>query len=208
MTDLKEQLIALGAVFESAALVDKLARTGLVATPLLECQLHSLLVRNPKTTLEIYGGDTFHLHEGFKTLSGALERNARDLPRDPLRYALAMISLEKQLYRRGDMLNTIADCLDQIEKQVAHFGLTHPNVIASFAALYQDTISTFRQRIQVHGDMRFLQNPDVAAKVRALLLAGIRSARLWHQLGGSRWQMIVNRRKLLDALPNLIRNPS
>ncbi|HCA65979.1 MAG TPA: lysogenization regulator HflD, partial [Pseudomonas sp.] len=29
---------------------------------------------------------------------------------------------------------------------------------------------------------------------------GIRSARLWRQLGGHRWQLIFSRRKLLDAL--------
>ena len=48
--------------------------------------------------------------------------------------------------------------------------------------------------------MRHLQQTDTAAKIRALLLAGIRSARLWRQLGGHRWQLIFSRRKLLDAL--------
>ena len=45
-----------------------------------------------------------------------------------------------------------------------------------------DVLSTLRQRIQVHGDMRNLQQPNNASKIRALLLAGIRSARLWRQL--------------------------
>ena len=44
------------------------------------------------------------------------------------------------------------------------------------------------------------QQSDNAAKIRALLLSGIRSARLWRQLGGHRWQLIFSRRKLLDAL--------
>ena len=96
--------------------------------------------------------------------------------------------------------------LDQIEQQVQHFGVAHENVIAACGGLYQDTISTFRQRIQVHGDMRFLQQPANAAKIRALLLAGIRAARLWHQLGGRRWQLLFSRRKLLNALYPLIRN--
>jgi high frequency lysogenization protein len=53
--------------------------------------------------------------------------------------------------------------------------------------------------------MRHLQQSDNAAKIRALLLAGIRSARLWRQLGGHRWQMIFSRRKMLDALYPLLR---
>ena len=84
-------------------------------------------------------------------------------------------------------------------------GLRHPAVIAAFGGLYEDTLSTFRHRIQVHGDMRNLQQSGNAAKIRALLLAGIRSARLWRQLGGYRWQMVFSRRKLLDELYPLLR---
>ncbi len=200
MTALDEQLVALGAVFQAATLVDRIARTGQSAPAPLGCLLRSLLVRSPDSTLEIYGGDDINLRDGYRALVGALERESSTLQREPLRYALAMIGLERQLDRRGDMLDVIASRLDQIEMQVEHFGIDHPNVIASFAALYQDTLSTFRQRIQVQGDMRHLQQPDNAAKIRALLLAGIRSARLWRQLGGHRWQMIFSRRKLLDAL--------
>ncbi|HCE8562539.1 TPA: lysogenization regulator HflD [Pseudomonas aeruginosa] len=168
MSDPRQQLIALGAVFESAALVDKLARTGQISEAPLGCMLGSL-------------------------------------QREPLRYALAMLTLERQLDKRGDMLDLIGQRLDQVEQQVQHFGLVHENVIASFASIYQDTLSTFRQRIQVHGDMRHLQVSSNAARIRALLLAGIRSARLWRQLGGSRWQMVFSRRRLLNELYPLLR---
>lgn len=200
MNTLDEQLIALGAVFEAATLVDRIARTGQVPNASLGCMLGSLLVRNPETTLEIYGGDDLNLRDGYRALVGALERDSSALQREPLRYALAMIGLERQLDKRDDMLQVIGSRLDQIQQQVEHFGITHENVVASFGGLYQDTLSTFRQRIQVQGDMRHLQQTDNAAKIRALLLSGIRSARLWRQLGGHRWQMIFSRRKLLDAL--------
>ena len=200
MTRLDEQLIALGAVFEAAAQVDRIARTGQSAPAPVACLLRSLLIRSPHSTVEIYGGDDLNLRDGYRALVGALERESSALQREPLRYALAMIGLERQLDKRGDMLEVIASRLDQIEAQVGHFGIDHPNVVASFASLYQDTLSTFRQRIQVQGDMRHLQQSDNAAKIRALLLAGIRSARLWRQLGGHRWQLIFSRRKLLDAL--------
>ena len=50
-----------------------------------------------------------------------------------------------------------------------------------------------------------LQVSSNAARIRALLLAGIRSARLWRQLGGSRWQMVFSRRRLLNELYPLLR---
>lgn len=206
MTPRQEQLIALGAVFEAAALVDRIARTGQVPNAALANLLGSLLVREDKPALEIYGGDDLNLREGYRALVGALERDTSSLQREPLRYALAMIGLERQLDKRRDLLQVIGSRLDQIQQQVDHFGLTHENVIASFGGLYQDTLSTFRQRIQVQGDMRHLQQSDNAAKIRALLLAGIRSARLWRQLGGHRWQMVFSRRKMLDALYPMLKS--
>lgn len=206
MDSRQEQLIALGAVFEAAVLVDRLANTGQIPPSQMACMLGSLLARNPENTQEIYGGDDINLRDGYRALAGALERDTTVLQRDPLRYALAMISLERQLDKRGDLLQVIAARLDQIQKQVDLFGLTHENVVAAFGGLYQDTLSTFRQRIQVQGDMRHLQQSDKAAAIRALLLAGIRSARLWRQLGGHRWQMVFGRRKLLDALQPMLRS--
>ncbi|MFC3606749.1 high frequency lysogenization protein HflD [Stutzerimonas tarimensis] len=202
----QEQLIALGAVFEAAVLVDRIAHTGQIPSSQMACMLGSLLVRNPESTQEIYGGDDINLRDGYRALAGALERDATTLQRDPLRYALAMISLERQLDKRGDLLQVIAARLDQIQRQADLFGLPHENVVAAFGGLYQDTLSTFRQRIQVQGDMRHLQQSDKAAAIRALLLSGIRSARLWRQLGGHRWQMVFGRRKLLEALQPMLRS--
>ena len=206
MSPMQEQLVALGAVFEAAVLADKIARTGQVSEASMGCMLGSLLVRDPKTTLDVYGGDDLNLRDGYRALISSLERNPSALQREPLRYALAMIGLERQLDKRSDMLQVMGSRLDQIQQQVEHFGLVHDNVIAACGGLYQDTISTFRQRIQVHGDMRFLQQPSNAAKIRALLLAGIRSARLWRQLGGHRWQLVFSRGKLLKELYELTRN--
>ena len=200
MNRLDEQLLALGGVFTAAALADRIARTGRAPEAQLSCLLGSLLVRDPQNTLEVFGGDDLNLREGYKALAGALERNSSSLQREPLRYALALLMLERQLAKRDDLLQIIGQRLQQIEQQVGHFGLTHANVIAACGGLYQDTISTFRQRIQVHGDMRFLQQPDNAARIRALLLAGIRCARLWRQLGGHRWQLVFSRQKLLQAI--------
>lgn len=205
MNPIQEQLIALGAVFEAAFLVDKIAKSGQVSEAALGCMLGSLLVREPDSTLEVFGGNDLHLRDGYRALVGALERDPAALQRDPLRYALALLGLERKLAKRNDLLQVIGSRLDQIQQQVQHFGLVHDNVIAASGSLYQDTLSTFPQRIQVQGDMRHLQQASNASKIRAILLAGIRAARLWRQLGGSRWQLVFYRRKLLNELYPLLR---
>ncbi|MDP3847922.1 MAG: high frequency lysogenization protein HflD [Pseudomonas sp.] len=205
MNPIQEQLIALGAVFEAAFLVDKIAKSGQVSEAELGCMLGSLLVRDPDNTLDVFGGDDLNLRDGYRALVGALERNPAALQREPLRYALALLGLERKLAKRDDLLQVIGSRLDQIQQQVQHFGLVHDNVIAASGSLYQDTLSTFPRRIQVQGDMRHLQQASNASKIRAILLAGIRAARLWRQLGGSRWQLVFGRRKLLNELYPLLR---
>ena len=73
------------------------------------------------------------------------------------------------------------------------------------ATLYQDTISRLAHRIQVEGQMDYLQNEYVANRVRSLLLAGIRSAVLWHQLGGRRWRLIFYRKRVQETAGSLRR---
>lgn len=200
MTPLQEQITALGGVFQAAALVDKLAHSGQVSDAALVYMLKTLLVRNPETTLDVYGGDDLGLRDGYKLLLAVLERETDNLPRESLRYVVSMLSLERQFSRRDDLLEIAGKRIPKIEQQVELYGISSDNIASSFGGLYQDTISTFKQRIQVHGDMRFLQQEATAAKVRALLFAGIRSARLWRQLGGRRWHLLTKRGSMLNEL--------
>ncbi|KAA0696767.1 lysogenization regulator HflD [Halopseudomonas laoshanensis] len=204
MTQAEEQVIALGAVFQAAILVDKLARSGQISEAPAACLLGSILERSPDDVLQIYGGSTYQIRQGVQALQAMLERDTAALQRDALRYTMNLLVLERQLAKRDDMLNVLGQRLEQAGSQVEHFGILHDNVTASFGSIYQDTLSTLRLRIQVHGDMRYLQQPDTANRIRALLLAGIRSARLWRQLGGHRWQMLVSRKKLLDATRSVL----
>ena len=79
--------------------------------------------------------------------------------------------------------------------------------MSKIGELYQETISTINPRIIVKGEQSYLSNVDTASKVRTLLLAGIRSAILWNQIGGSQWKLLFTRgnyvrtaKKLLDQV--------
>ncbi|WP_304638688.1 high frequency lysogenization protein HflD [Pseudomonas sp.] len=204
MNQTEEQVIALGATFEAALQVDKLARTGQYSEGPVTCLIRSIFDRSPDRVIDIYGGSPYQIRHGLQALEAMLERDTASLQREALRYVMNLLALERQLAKREDMLQVLGQRLDQAGKQVEHFGILHDNVMAGLGGTYQDTLSTLKLRIQVHGDMRYLQQPDVANQIRALLLAGIRSARLWRQLGGHRWQLLISRRKLLDACKNVL----
>lgn len=204
MTLAEEQVLALGGIFEAALQVDKLARSGQSSEGPVSCLIQSIFERSPDDTLGVYGGSHHQIRGGLQAVGSMLERDTAALQRDALRYAMNLITLERQLAKRDDMLAMLGQRLDRAEQQIGHFSLLHDNVMASLGSTYQDTLSTLRLRIQVHGDVRHLQQPDVANRIRALLLAGIRSARLWRQLGGHRWQLLFSRGKLLEATRTIL----
>ncbi len=198
----QDQAAALAGVFQAATLVDQLARTGQWSEETLTPSIHSIFVTSPNNVAEVYDG-FYRLGLGKKTLSAVVSRDSSAIGGDVIRYALAMIHLEKKLSRNRKMLNTIGERLQKTREQVDHFGLLHDNVISSLASIYLDTLSTFKTRITVAGDTRFLQNQANANRIRAILLAGIRSATLWRQCGGSRWHLFISRKNLLDGLQRI-----
>jgi high frequency lysogenization protein len=113
------------------------------------------------------------------------------------RYVIALLQLERKLRHDSAMLDRVAAGIDQARARLPHFSLLHSNILAQLADIYSSTISTLQPRILVRGEALHLQNPENANKIRALLLAGIRAARLWVQVGGRRWQILFRRRRLL-----------
>lgn len=193
---LTDQTLALAGVFQAATLVSQVAHQGRCAESTLETSLRSLFMTNPDNTLDVYGGELMNLREGLDALAKILSNQTRQQDMDILRYSLNLIQLESSLNRKREMMGAIGERIDQARHTANHFGYVHSNLIGNLASIYTDTISTFRLRIQVTGDPSVLQREENAARVRALLLAGIRSAVLWRQTGGRRWQLIFRRRKV------------
>ena len=71
------------------------------------------------------------------------------------------------------------------------------------AELYIETLGTLDSRIQVTGNASILQRPDVASKIRSLLLMGVRFAWLWRQLGGRRWHLLTHRNRIRSTIESL-----
>ncbi|MBW7470166.1 high frequency lysogenization protein HflD [Marinobacter sp. M216] len=194
---LNDQTLALAGVFQAANLVQQIAHNGQCTEASLETCIRSLFATDPASTLDVYGGDLADIREGLVTLSSVLSEQSKQQDIEVLRYVLNLIHLESKLNRRPDMLDVIGSRIDQARHTASHFGYTHSNLISNLASIYADTISTFRLRIQVSGNPTVLQQEENAARVRALLLAGIRSAVLWRQTGGRRWQLIFARKKVI-----------
>ena len=199
-----DRTLALAGLFQAVMLVTHVARKGVADSELFENTLESLFVVNPQTTLEVYGC-VANVRDGLMLLRNQFGDvpEARDV--EQARYAMSLINLERKLAKRPDLLQLISQGLKEADKQAEMWHVTHENVVAKLADIYLNTVSTLSPRIIVSGEHGHLQNTNNANKVRALLLAGMRSAVLWRQCGGSRLQLLFGRGSLMREVDALLR---
>lgn len=193
---IKHQVTALAALVQACQLVDQLSKSGEVKEADTKPLLRSLFQFNPESVEDIYAD---RLVLGLRILNEALSREPQQY-RDALRYAMIILSLERQLSKKPEMLSILRSRLEHSEFRSQHFGDSFSETAPSIAGIYQDTISTFRQRVKVTGNIQHLQDKQVAEKIRCLLLTAIRAAMLWRQLGGRRWQLVLKRKALLESV--------
>ncbi len=206
-----DRTLALAGLFQSAHLAQQLARDGRAEISAFAASIQSLLLINAPSTEVVFGGAQ-GVKSGLNLLRDKLagETDAGDV--EIAKYVLSMIHLEGQLRRNPEIQGAIRRGIEAIQSQMKFFETeetgerVHPLLIEKLAELYTQTISTLTPRIMVNGDHGYLSNPTIAAKVRVALFAGIRSAFLWRQLGGNRWQLLFHRGKITNEAAQIINN--
>lgn len=198
---LTDQTIALAGLTQAVQLVRNIARNGSADDEDLETCLSSLLKINADSVEDVYGG-LKKLKNGLALLERQLGE-PETVDTEMARYAAALVYLEGKYQKQSAMQKTVRAGLERATTQAAHFSVIHENVLSNLADVYQNSISQLAPRIVVVGEQRFLENPANANKIRALLLAGIRSAWLWRQCGGGRLGFLLNRRKLREEAKRL-----
>jgi high frequency lysogenization protein len=202
LNTISNQTIALAGIAQSAALVQQLALTGTADPAAFEASIGSLFINDENGIENVFGGLS-GLKLGIEQLNDQLSGLKIPNP-EQARYAASLVFLENQLAKRPEMLKTIFTGIERAQTQSEHFGLLHENVLANLGNIYHSTISTMQPRIMVNGEQEYLSRPDVVNKVRACLLAGIRSVILWKRCGGARWKFLFYRKKIQAELQILL----
>ena len=73
-------------------------------------------------------------------------------------------------------------------------------MLSALGSLYAETVSHLRPKVMVQGNPHYLGQADIVAEIRAILLAALRSAVLWRQMGGSAWDIFLRRRAMQQAI--------
>lgn len=197
--------LALAGVCQSARLVQQLAHHSECDEQALRVSLQSLLDLNPPSVRAVYGNNLSHLHMGLETLQAVLNASSREgFGAELTRYTMGLIVLERKLNCNHGAQEALSRRIDGLHRQLNHFDLLSDTLISSMGSIYVETISPLGPRIQVTGAPAVLQNTQIQSKVRAVLLAGIRSAVLWQQVGGGRLQLMFGRNRLFKKAKQII----
>ncbi len=198
----RDRLIALAGVYQAGWCAQGIARRGMADSQAMETCIHSLFQVAPEDVPAVFGGEEKiapGLRQFISQVNGGKQRDM-----DLTRYVISLLQLERKLDSNSTMLGKIAEGIAGAESQLTHYHLLHANLLARLAGIYSDTVSQLQPRIMVRGEELHLRNPDNQNKIRALLLAGVRCARLWSQVGGRRRQILFQRRGMLEAAKQLL----
>lgn len=165
--------------------------------------------------------DFFHqlsdISLGLKTLESSITQPFTPTPKSkipklssaklPMSYAMSLLALEKKVYSNPKFVEIIENSQQKILKQLSFFDqdYAHPSIVANLAQTYVDTAGQINPRILVRGNAEAFKDPAHTNRIRACLFTGLQMAHLWRQLGGSSWNMIFSKRKLLRDIQDLAR---
>ncbi len=197
---LRDQCIALAGICQSAALVHRTAHGLATSSREIDPLITSIFATEPQTIDDVYGSVN-QLRTGAAAAAEMLSKPSPDLV-PALKYVMALLDIETRLRGRAELTQTLRNGIDELRAASTERG---ESLFTPLSALYQRTISTLDRRVHVSGSPEFLQRNEVAAKIRTLLLAGVRSAWLWHQSGGRRWHLILRRSTIRNTLTTLAR---
>ena len=200
---MKERTMALAGIFQATELVRQAANHGTWSGYAADTCLDSLLAIEADTVDEIYGNAN-RLRLGAETLVSVLQGDRRHV--ESLGYAVSIMQLENNFRKKAEMQSHIGTELQSVATIDGDLELHEIKDLQAekIADLYTKTISTFSPRIVINGRPQYLQVDRTVNWIRTLLFSGLRSAVLWRQMGGGRFNLMFGRKKMLEQAQTLL----
>jgi high frequency lysogenization protein len=194
------EVLALAGVFQAARLVVDLAYEGHCDAAAMEASLNSVLRIDASTPAAVFGGlDGLRL--GLALFGDVMEGNGRES--SVTRIAVTILHLERKLSRQPAMLAALREGIEAAARDLGRGELDSDALAERLGGLYGDTLSTLKPRVIVQGNGNNLSQPAMVARIRAALLAAVRAAVLWRQMGGGHIRLFFNRRRFAQRAREL-----
>lgn len=199
-----DQCIALAGLFQAVEQMRHSARSGepgdrAALVPVLEAVLRI----DAPSAAQVYGGIA-NLAPGLTLLAAHLSRELDATRMEQARYAASLMYLERRLAANAHAAGRLTAGLQLLALERGQREVDDAWMLERLADLYVQHVSPLGPRIMVSGEPVHLKTEVNAARIRSLLLAGLRAAVLWRQCGGRRWKLALFRGALRAATLTLL----
>ncbi|SPL69916.1 high frequency lysogenization protein HflD [Acinetobacter stercoris] len=222
----QNRALALAAVFQATQLTHMTAMMGrqtigesgnFYFEQLIKASLNIRPVENCSCQTLDFFNQLADISLGLKTLESSITQPFSTAPKSrlpkmsnaklPMSYAMSLLALEKKVYNNPEYVEIIEQSQQKILKQLSFFdnNYVHPSILANLAQTYVETAGQINPRILVRGNAEAFKDASHTNRIRASLFTGLQMAHLWRQLGGSSWNMIFSKRRLLQDIQDLAR---
>ena len=198
---MKDRVIALAGLMQALHQVQGMANNGHFETPPLSVCMDSLFRFDAESPEQIFG-TIGNLRPGLQLFSKQLEGQTRDGAM--IKMAMSVLQLERQFNRNPEAMRAVQHQLKHLGPLCNERGSTDAEVLGKCGEIYANHISPLGPKVIVQGSPAYLSQPIVVGEIRAALLAAIRAAVLWRQMGGSYWDFFVSRGKMTNAARELL----
>ena len=199
---LLEQTLAFVGITQAATLVDDIANGRPVSVDGEQVIVAAIFVTDPDSVAEVIG-DLGGYQAGIATARALLSTPEPGVV-EALKYTMAIIDISRRLRANRALTTRLGELIRELTP-IWHT-LPQDELFERGSEIYRTTISTLDRRVHVRGSGELLQQPAVANRIRTLLLAGVRFAWLWQQMGGRRWHLLMRRSTMRRTLGNLNRS--
>ncbi|MGG6462893.1 high frequency lysogenization protein HflD [Solilutibacter silvestris] len=197
----QDRVLALAGLAQALVQVRRLAENGQADVRAMDGVLASVFQLDPESTDDVYG-TVSTIRPGLLRLREQLRKESRD-PQFP-KLVMGVLALERSYSRDSDVQRRLRDDIGQLAAHSAGQEPTQPAVLNALADLYVKHISPLSPKVMVQGNPHYLNQTGVVGEIRALLLAALRSAVLWRQLGGSSLDFLLQRKRMTDSVEQLL----
>jgi len=197
----QDRVLALAGLAQALTQVRRLAENGQADARAMDGVLASVFQLDPESTDDVYG-NIVAIRPGLLRMREQLRKESRD-PQFP-KLMMGVLALERSYSRDRDVHNALREGISQLAAHSAGREPTQPAVLGALAELYVRHISPLSPKVMVQGNPHYLNQSGVVGEIRALLLAALRSAVLWRQLGGSSLDFLLQRKRMSESVEHLL----
>lgn len=190
LSRVENRVLALAGIAQCSKLVQDIARRGRAAEDAKRETLARIIVFDESDPEVALGG----LESNALGLADLMVKRADPFLMERVRTLTAIVNLERFLCKQPQAIRALRSRLETFAEWLGSGDIDSPTSVDELAAIYTETLSHLGPRIMIKGEQSYLEDQRNVNEIRALLLAGVRCAYVFSELGGKKWHLFLNRK--------------